>query len=447
MIDTFLEILISVSSLILTCLQNDDNSGYLECLAKDDSFIKKMCLSMSFVSKEMSKCESKNALNLISRSAELISCLTRSKTFGAKDFKLESNSDIDKLSCFGHPVDCLGFALQNMCKVHSEKFEELLVTKHSIVRALVLISTIPSMRVCFASMLYETSREKDKARSSNSSTTGILFFLSVSPLESPQIRKLSFRAISNSLVSTGVKLGSDMEHARKIVDEIQKYGGIDILVNLILHDGCPEVKQCSASLLDKMFSSNKGLKLADRQVNSLFVALVETFTETAVRNAPSNTCLVSLLSSLTNLASRKSHQIQWNGHTIAPILVKLLPTPHENEEGSITAASVCLPPKKSDTESVAVLRSSQAFLANLLKIVISYIDAGIENGNNLVKEGAIESLICLLANSSRQHRFVTKNAATALAKLSRLKNPLAVKRCRELRGIEILIALNQSNRI
>ena len=98
MIDTFLEILISVSSLILTCLQNDDNSGYLECLAKDDSFIKKMCLSMSFVSKEMSKCESKNALNLISRSAELISCLTRSKTFGAKDFKLESNSDIERRS-------------------------------------------------------------------------------------------------------------------------------------------------------------------------------------------------------------------------------------------------------------------------------------------------------------------------------------------------------------
>ena len=451
MIDTFVEVLLSVYSLVLTCLKNDHNSICLKCSVCDNIFIKNICWNLSFLSENISKCKTKDALNLMRHSAELISCLSRSKKFATNDIKLGSNADNHfHLSCFGNLVHCLGFALLKMCEVHCEKCEQLAVTKYSLVLALQQLSMIQTMRTLFASVLPEIRKETDKGTScnSNGTTVGILFFICVNPLELSPIRKASFRTISNALLMSGDNSVSNMEHTQKIADEIQENGGIDVLVETNLHEDCPEIRSCAAFLLNRLLSRHKGLNLTDRQVNSLFVALVDCFTERQLESAPSKTVLADLLSSLLNIVSRKSHQIQWHDQGIASFIVKLLPSPHKDLGGVITAASVCLPPKKPKPESVAgILMSSQTFLANLLKLLISYTDADVDYGPLLVKEGAIESLICLLANSSRKDKVVTKNAATALAKLSRLKNPLAMKRCRELRGMEILIALHQSNRI
>ena len=84
-------------------------------------------------------------------------------------------------------------------------------------------------------------------------------------------------------------------------------------------------------------------------------------------------------------------------------------------------------------------------VANCIKGIIGCLDAGAVA--EVLKCGGLERLISILANnSSYKNAAVRKNAAAAIARMVK-SDEKAMARCRELRGMEILVELGRSGKV
>ena len=129
-------------------------------------------------------------------------------------------------------------------------------------------------------------------------------------------------------------------------------------------------------------------------------------------------------------------------------LVTLLPEPHKDpsEKNVINAKSVCMPPVKRVMGSPSHHAAQDGTLiANVCKALITYLDSG--SIDSVLSCGGMERLICLLANSSSiKSENARKNAGAALARIVK-GSERAMKRCRELIGMEILVELGKTGKL
>ena len=162
-------------------------------------------------------------------------------------------------------------------------------------------------------------------------------------------------------------------------------------------------------------------------------------------DAKSTSTLATNILKLTIISVR--HVVWSRNDDDATIIMDLLPTPRTNSRGQIDSQSICQPPENPSKDTpIAFAYRTSIFCANLLKLLIQYLDAQPDHHRFIYYEGGVERLVSLLANSDQYHETVTKNAATALARLVK-NSDKAMHRCRELRGMEILLELGQSGRI
>ena len=144
------------------------------------------------------------------------------------------------------------------------------------------------------------------------------------------------------------------------------------------------------------------------------------------------------------LAVFKPSPVGVEGYVTA--LVKLLPAPRVDGIVGITAGSVCMPPiPPVEHSAAAAAAKDQTLVANASKALIAYLDSG--KVDVVVKNGGLERLICTLANNSKfSNASVRKNAAAALARIV-TNDEAAMARCRELRGMEILVELGNTGKV
>ena len=123
-----------------------------------------------------------------------------------------------------------------------------------------------------------------------------------------------------------------------------------------------------------------------------------------------------------------------------------IPLPYTDKYGKITRVTICRKPAQFEEQSpLYIALSNTSFLCNILKIIISFLQLS-ENHwivSTIIECLGIERLICLLVNSSGLHTSVIKNASIILAHLINGGGPSVKERCRELRGLEIMLQLTR----
>lgn len=111
------------------------------------------------------------------------------------------------------------------------------------------------------------------------------------------------------------------------------------------------------------------------------------------------------------------------------ILASFLPNACKDAAGSVTATSVVMPSPD---------RVSFKLCGNVVRCFVAVMDNAMsEPAQQLMKEGLLERLVSLLANT--QELAVRKNVAVVLAKA--MRDGRAKERVRELRGMEMLVQL------
>ena len=151
------------------------------------------------------------------------------------------------------------------------------------------------------------------------------------------------------------------------------------------------------------------------------------------------------------LAAFKSPPSGVDGYVLG--LVHMLPEPQTDgrEKNIINAYSVCMPPTHPTPGSPSsCCRSDSTVLANACKALITYLDSG--SVLSVLNCGGMERIVCLLANSGgigggeAARSNARKNAGSVLARLVK-GNAKAMERCRELRGMEILVELGKTGKL
>ena len=124
----------------------------------------------------------------------------------------------------------------------------------------------------------------------------------------------------------------------------------------------------------------------------------------------------------------------------------MLPKPKRDANGNITSASICQP--------IEIMRASpststsiSSFYCNLLKVIISYLDASSEYHDLILQQEGMECFISLLSNYSKFHTSVIKNAASALARIVKSGDSSIKERFHDLRGTEILMELSRNGKV
>lgn len=152
--------------------------------------------------------------------------------------------------------------------------------------------------------------------------------------------------------------------------------------------------------------------------------------------------LIQLLATIDGSFYSNNKEDNQNSKSFPLVLLKLLPSPQTNSKGVVDKNSVCLPfryPKENTPCGVAA--SNVAFFVNVTKVIISCIH--FYKGDLAIK--LVESFVCLISNYAQLHDLLVRNAASGLAKLVK-NNKTCMKRCRELRGMQILLELSQSRK-
>ena len=84
-------------------------------------------------------------------------------------------------------------------------------------------------------------------------------------------------------------------------------------------------------------------------------------------------------------------------------------------------------------------------MGNAIKCVITYLEGG--TVEEVMRCGGLERLVCVLANhNSYKAEAVRRNAAAAMARIVKGSEE-AMKRGRELRGMEILVELGRGGKV
>ena len=373
-------------------------------------------------------------------------------------------------SSYGHDIEgivkCLTSSVQMPCDRNKSTLFERSQMRKSIIKALLALSTIDEARKYFI-------------RTTN--TIRILLAISTS-------FKSEFELTREMALITLNNISAPMNEERSHInarEDIVANGGIDIITTLSTNvSESPMVKHRSSSLLSRLVLSSSSLpsqtKLDGNMRNKIrneFLILTSHSKWTVASDSTIAESIARTASHLLNVfivsageeEQKKHHQQQQEKVACGfsslppsssvidvPVIVQLLPKPKRNSKGLIDCHSVCLPPEKAPDNTPRSFATTYipAFHANLLKLLIHYMDVSPACHKHVLDANGIEYLVCLIANSGRsnsgynchQNATITKNASFALARLVKA-NKFAKDRCRELRGMEILTELGKAGRI
>jgi len=230
-------------------------------------------------------------------------------------------------------------------------------------------------------------------------------------------------------------------------------------------------------VLDKAWDSSSEASLSSSLPSSDSESHRACGNNTAVSRAGFAADLVQIIATITaNVEAKQHNYFGFEGKedgsksrilSYGASLVCVLPRCKTDSKGCITASNVCqLPERPTAGSAYDIAWSSSSFQCNVLRMMIAYMDSDTANDcispnqnqqqhtarQKLFELGAVERLVCLMANHSSLHPSVTKNASIALAKLISASSKCgylpdqAMSRCRELRGMEILTHLTKNDR-
>eukprot|EP00814_Leptocylindrus_danicus_P000453 CAMPEP_0116015884 /NCGR_PEP_ID=MMETSP0321-20121206/7123_1 /TAXON_ID=163516 /ORGANISM="Leptocylindrus danicus var. danicus, Strain B650" /LENGTH=965 /DNA_ID=CAMNT_0003485781 /DNA_START=320 /DNA_END=3217 /DNA_ORIENTATION=- len=394
----------------------------------------------------------------------IIAASKHMRSTAEKSFTIKA-SDEDKFIPTQHPIGSILTMLATPPGSQLFPSNGIEEAREMLVQTLVVFSTIPTFREYFTRFL---KIEKDGPTSKVvASVAGVLLAIAQSPkTDTEACRVLSLIALFNAtIVFDSNKSGHIDATYIGVVNAIQECHGITALVALSCGDIRSEgnnswaVIQRAASLLSRCISCLHGdgsprfnlcvenrLIVIEAYVKIISQKLWNNFTGKA--NEVRTSIMETSVSLILVIASGPLNNLP-KGYALvnfAKALTESLPSPATNEAGKVTASSVCLPPKALDGSFYEFALSSSTFQGNIIKILIACIDGSDFIDMRILDECIIEKLVCIVANSSRMHNLAVRNAAFALARIVK-RNEDAMTRCRELRGIEMLIALGKSGDI
>ena len=444
------------------------SSSCITVFEQHPRLVKALCKSISYFSErsitDMSK---KDCIRVVSSCTKLIGRISAKKG-KLKELFFCGECQTDERN---NPVICLMLALKEGIQGCSSD-EQLnllkLEMREIFVQTMYRLSSIKEMHVSFISRI-EILTQGSSKRTDISAIHILLALVKSSKSESIACREMALMTISN-LISHSEKNVNGASDKSIIVNEgvtvgILACGGVYFLTHLCtspdLQMSSLTMKLLSSSILLHLLSytGRKECELQENHVTKLWneyekIISSKDWLQTSESLHTAKT-LASIAQNIIRILGGMRQKIDWAGKStdsnalsIASSLITVLPVPRRGVRNQVTAESITQPPESPINGSAsAIARQNASFHCNILKVLIDYLDASPVHLNYVLSEGGMECLICLLANSGSCHPAVAKNAACALARLIKSKDPNIMKRCRELRGIEILVELGKSGRI
>jgi hypothetical protein len=386
----------------------------------------KWCSNQSFHGKATS-----SFFSVISACANILTVIATCAQLKRKILQKNSDGTNDLIECLLSSVQMKG-EKNKSCTVERSEM------RRSILESLLAFSAIDEIREHY---LY---RQNDK---NSTDIVQVLLALSNSFKSEFEItREMALLTLTNILIP--IKKYIDIQN--HIVGDIVAYGGIGILTHLCTNGmSSLSVKHRSSGLLSRLVLSPV-TRLNEKDTNKIwkeFLSITSHKYWTNVSDTISSQSTTSTANNLLKLLISSAHFIKWSGTNDVHTIVKLLPKPRTNTKGEVDSQSVCQPPDQPKKGSAMAFASkTHTFHANLSKLLICYLDSSLDNFKYLIEAQGIEYIVCLIANSCNQHPITTKNAASVLARLVK-GSEVGKQRCRDLRGMEILIELGKAGRI
>ena len=367
-----------------------------------------------------------------------------------------------------HPMGSILTMLITSPGKQSPPPNEVMEAREMLVGSLVAFSTIPKFREYFTRLLKIEKNGSSIKEFTNA--VGVLLAISQSPkTDTETCRVSSLIALFNAtIVSSPNKSNNKVKDARKkdsthkdVVNAIQQCNGINTLVALCTsdentHSNTPwSVMQRASSLLSRCVSclhEYGSSQLKKLSIDNRVVA-IEAFVKMNLKKPWNNfaegnetrSLIMEISANLIRVIASDPLDLP-TGYALVNYvraLIESLPSPATSERGKVTASSVCLPPKVEVGSFYEFAILSTTFQGNIIKALIACIDKSEFIDEEILHEDIIEKLLCVIANSSRMHKLAVKNAASAVARIVK-RNEAAMARCRELRGIEMIVALGKS---
>lgn len=370
--------------------------------------------------------------DLISSCAEMLSAICSNAKLGKQS----------SCSCFTGKRNAVTTLTKNMTVANpmkSTKISSLHLSnmRKSIVSTLLVFSATEDTRECF----FEDGHDIGKVCS-------VLLALSSSfKSEIETTREMALMALTNLMTPINGKSNLCI----RVGELIAARGGLETLVQLCCsEESSSMIKERASAGLSRLISLSS-VKLNAEAANKVWAEFMNitsqrNWTSTATDSAVSKSTSKAA-SNLLKVAIASTGHILWSDCKNVQAIMKLLPKPRINSRGVVDSQSVCQPPEKAPKGSaMSFAYTTPSFCANLLKLIIHYLDVHPNHHHFVMEADGIEYLVSLLANSDHHHEAVTKNAATALARLVKTDS-MAKQRCRDLRGMQILLELGQSGRI
>ena len=351
--------------------------------------------------------------------------------------------------------DCnLSRALFSMLLVPLDTFGSAKVAqsfRHTSLEIIVALSNIKYFRKDFISTGYVTTIQNRKE------VTGVHILLALirsSKSEDNASREMAFMALTNATVELPTQ-NSPTEHdcVLALLKKLGKSTLLELALESSSHTPC-SLKLRAFNLIcqmlrridlgqEEIFSSSDKENIVKSYVTHL------RFIEKGISCNSSESSLIFLIASRHLEIMVKVNFSPMNLSEILRLLSFSLPNPKTDGKGLVTSSTVVLQPEIRGETFHEFVWSNNIFLCNNIRAIITLLDM-IELSQNLLERikrySLVEKLICVLANHACFHSSVTKNAASALARIIKYDES-AMDHCRRLRGMEILQSLGKENLI
>lgn len=424
-------------SVLTAGLTSSPNSGstYIDACLKGNKLIKNLSILLGelFLSRDFAE-HQEQGIKIIT---DFISAFTETEGCRKRLSSLILKSDKnDRFNVLGSFILPLALSLEDMLVIPGKGRSRLLdcVLQFSIIEELRHLFVVPL---------------SDKKRSH--SWTPI--FVLVDIIKSFQTETIDNREAALACLANVTLISKVSNESAEAANEICSCGGHEVLFDIVAssdENRNPDLLRVHASTTLSRLVSRVGKHVlanksnATTQLASIFVSLVrnkERYAESPEKKSQGRKIAANLI--------RIIAEVKVNPHVegFFESLVLLLPEPNKDTNGIVTARSVCQKPDLSDGAACAYAPISQSFLCSILASLVNYADYDGQKEELKIDVILVEKLVCILANYRSFHRTVAKSAAALLARITKSTLINAAARCRELRGIQIMLDLNRGGLI
>ncbi len=418
----------------LTLSPNRGNT-YIDTCLKGNKLVKNLSILLGelFLSRDFAEHQEQGIKIL----TDFISAFTETESFRKRlsSLILESEKN-DRFNVLGSIILPLALSLENMLVIPGKGRSMLLdcVLKFSIIEELRDLFVIP---------LSDTKRSH--------SWTPV--FVLVEIIKSFQTETIDNREAALACLANVTLISKISKESAEAAKEICLCGGPEVLFNIVAssdENRNPDLlKVHASSILSRLVSTIGKHALANTsnaptQLASIFVSLVrknERYAESLEKKSRGRKIAANLIRIIAEV------KVNPKVEGFIESLILLLPEPNKDTNGAVTARSVCQKPDLSDGASCANEPISQSFLCSILASLVNYVDYDGHKEELKIDVILVEKLVCILANYINFHRSVAKSAAVLLARITKSSLKNAVARCRELRGVQIMLDLNRGGLI